>query len=225
MVELFGRIVAEPELVGFLFRDMDMTPAAAGKLSLEELAKLLKEECRRRSEPQAAPAAPPAAAPSGWTAPNAHPGPIEVFCAYSHANEKQRAKMEKHISQLKNDGLISTWHDRKISAGKEWEQQIDEHLNAAKVILLLISGDFLASDYCYGVEMKRAMQRHEAGQALVIPVILRPCDWHSAPFAKLEVLPEKAKAVTDWPTQDHAFTNIAKGLRAAIADLSKKSAE
>ena len=86
------------------------------------------------------------------------PSSINVFCAYSHANERERRRLEKHLSQLKNDNLISTWHDRKIGAGKEWQKEIDKYLESSEIILLLISHDFLSSDYCYGVEMKRAME-------------------------------------------------------------------
>ena len=109
---------------------------------------------------------------------------IEVFFSYSHRDEEMRDELEKHLTILKRDGVITTWHDRRIGAGSEWEGQIDEHLNAAEIILLLISVDFLASDYCHDIELRRAMERHEAGEARVIPVILRTVDWKGAPFGK-----------------------------------------
>ena len=109
--------------------------------------------------------------------------------------------------------------DRKIGAGKEWENEIDKHLNAADIILLLISSDFLASDYCYDVEVQTAMKRHDAGEARVIPIILRPVDWSGAPFSRLQALPKDAKPVTDWPNRDQAFLNVAQGIRAAVEEL------
>src|SRR5438128_1377433 len=101
--------------------------------------------------------------------------PIEVFFSYSHKDEELRDEMANHLSILKRQGVITDWHDRRITAGDEWAGQIDEHLNSAHLILLLISADFIASDYCYDLELTRAMERHEAREACVIPVILRPC--------------------------------------------------
>src|SRR5689334_19666079 len=104
-------------------------------------------------------------------------------------DEKLRDRLEVHLSALKREGLISGWHDRKIGAGTEWKDAIDDNLKAANIILLLISADFLASDYCYDVELRHAMEQHEQGNARVIPVILRPCDWKKTIFAKLQPLP------------------------------------
>ena len=108
---------------------------------------------------------------------------IELFYSYAHADEPMRKKLEKHLATLHQQGLIASWHDRMIGTGTEWEQQIDEHLNRAQIILLLISANFLASPYCSGIEMKRAMERHKANEARVIPVILRPVHWKDVPFA------------------------------------------
>src|SRR5579871_1216010 len=139
--------------------------------------------------------------------------PMELFYSYSHKDEELRETLETHLSPLKRQGVIAGWHDRRISAGTEWADQIDEHLNSAQIILLLISADFLASDYCYDKEMTRAMERHEAGAARVIPIILRPCDWHGAPFGKLQALPKDAKPITDWSNRDAAFLDVAQGIR------------
>ena len=146
---------------------------------------------------------------------------VELFYAYSHRDEELREQLENHLSILRREGVITDWHDRKISAGREWEGEIHEHLNTAHIILLLISSDFLASDYCYDVEMKRAMERHDAEEARVIPIILRSVDWEGGPFGKLLALPRDANAVTLWENQDEAFTNIARGIRKAVEDLNQ----
>lgn len=148
------------------------------------------------------------------------PGPIEVFYSYAHADEVLRDELDKHLSILKRGGVIQDWHDRRIGAGTEWAGQIDAHLNTAHIILLLISADFLASDYCYDVEMTRAMERHHAGEARVIPVILRPVDWQGAPFGKLQALPTDARPVTSWANRDEAFKDVAQGIRAAVAEIT-----
>lgn len=145
--------------------------------------------------------------------------PIEVFFSYSHADERLRDKLEIHLSALKREGLVEAWHDRQIGAGEEWKGQIDSHLNVAKIILLLISADFVASDYCYDIEVRRALERHSEATARVIPVILRPADWKHAPFADLAALPRDGRAVTTWTNRDAAFHDIAAGIRRAIAEL------
>jgi TIR domain len=146
--------------------------------------------------------------------------PLEVFYSYSHKDEALRNELETHLALLKRAGVITGWHDRKITAGSEWKGKISEHLNSAKVILLLISSDFLASDYCYDVETKRALWRHFRGLVRVIPVILRACDWHIAPLSKLQALPTDGTPITSWSNKDEAFTNVAKGIREAIREIT-----
>jgi hypothetical protein len=145
--------------------------------------------------------------------------PIKVVFSYSHKDESLRDELAKHLSLLKRQGVITEWHDRRITAGQEWVRDIDLHLDTSQIVLLLISADFLASDYCYSIEMQQALGRHERGEAKVIPVILRDVDWEDAPFAKLQALPKDAKPVTSWHNTDEAFADIARGIRKAIKEL------
>jgi len=145
--------------------------------------------------------------------------PVELFFSYSHKDEELRDQLATHLSTMKRRGVIRDWHDRRIIAGQEWDKKIDERMNRAAVILLLISADFLASDYCYDVEVTNAMRRHDAGDAVVIPVILRPCDWKDAPFGKLQALPKDAKPITLWENPDVAFLDVANGIRRAVEKL------
>ena len=133
-----------------------------------------------------------------------------------------RDALEPHLTLLKRQGFIASWHDRRIIAGQEWKGQIDSHLNEADIILLLVSADFLASDYCYAVEMQRALERHQSGQACVIPIIIRSVDWSGAPFAKLQALPKDATAVASWKNTDEAWTDVAEGIRQAAEELRKR---
>jgi hypothetical protein len=144
------------------------------------------------------------------------PDPIDLFFSYSHKDEVLRDELAAHLKLLERQAVIRGWHDRRIDAGGDWKQTIDEHLESAGIVLLLISANFLASDYCYDLEMKRALERRETGSAVVIPVILRPCDWTQAPFAKLQALPRDGKAVTSWLNRDEAWTNVAQGIRGAV---------
>lgn len=142
-----------------------------------------------------------------------------VFFSYSHKDEALRDQLETHLALLRNQGLIEAWHDRRIVAGDEFDDTILARIAAADIILLLVSSDFISSPYCYSREMMKAMERHDSGAARVIPVILRPCDWTSAPFGKLLAAPRDGKAVTSWPDRDEAFTDVAKQVRRAVEAL------
>ena len=146
-------------------------------------------------------------------------GPMDLFYSYFHKDEEMRDELETHLALLKRKGTISGWRERRIAAGQEWKGKINERVNSARVILLLVSADFVASDYCRDMELSRALERHQAREAVVIPVILRPCDWHNAPFGKLEALPEDGKPVSRWPTTSEAFLDVARGIREAVENL------
>ena len=144
---------------------------------------------------------------------------VELFFSYSHRDEDLRDELETHLAMLKNEGVIRGWHGRQITPGQEWDGKIDEHLNSAGIILLLASPTFLASRYCYDIEVARAMERHEAGEARVIPIILRPCEWQHAPFSKLQALPTGTIPITRWPDRDEAFLNVTQGIRRAVEEM------
>ena len=148
--------------------------------------------------------------------------PLQVFFAYAPEDEELRNKLARHLTQLQRDGLIQAWYDHQITAGTEWKGQIDEHLASAKLILLLISADFLASDYTNDVEVKSAMDRHASKQARVVPIILRACDWQDAPFGKLKSFPSNRTPVTSWDNQDEAFTDIVQGIKWIIQPSSAR---
>ncbi|MDZ8077511.1 MAG: SUMF1/EgtB/PvdO family nonheme iron enzyme [Nostoc sp. DcaGUA01] len=144
---------------------------------------------------------------------------LKVFFSYSHADEPLKNELVKHLGILKRQGVISTWDDREIPPGGEWNQLINENLNTADIILLLVSADFIHSEYCWGVEVTTAIQRHEVGEACVIPIILRNVDWQSAEFGKLQALPKNGLPVKSWNNQDDAFTNVAQGIKSAAKQL------
>lgn len=148
-----------------------------------------------------------------------------LFFSYSHKDEPLRDELEVHLAMLKREGAIQAWHDRKIVAGDEIDRAIDERINGADVILVLVSPDFLASSYCYDVELKRALTRHEAGEARVIPVILRPCDWHNTPFAKLLAAPKDGKPITRWSDRDEGFLAVVRQIRQALNQKSRPQNE
>jgi internalin A len=144
---------------------------------------------------------------------------LRLFYSYSHKDEILRDELETHLKLLQRQGLIESWHDRRIAPGQEWKDEIDSNLERADIILLLISADFIASDYCYDIEMTRALEQYAAKKAEVIPIILRDCSWQSAPFGKLQALPKDAKAITDkdaWYSHDPAWTDVERGIATVI---------
>jgi tetratricopeptide (TPR) repeat protein len=145
--------------------------------------------------------------------------PLKLFYCYAREDKALRDELDIHLSSLKRQNLVTSWYDGEIGPGTEWEKEIDKQLRSAHIILLLITPHFMASDYCYGTEMKRALERHQDGTARVIPVILRRTFWDGAPFRQLQVLPTDAKPVTQWTDRDEAFWDITVGIHKAILDL------
>lgn len=151
-----------------------------------------------------------------------HQQAMRVFCSYSHKDENLRNKLETHLKLLQRRGLIETWHDRKIEAGDDWKRKIDDNLERADIILLLVSADFIASEYCYAKEMKRALERHEKNEALAIPIIVRDVSLKGAPFADLQYLPKDGKPIMKWTSKDSAWRNVSEGIERVIEVLRKK---
>lgn len=149
---------------------------------------------------------------------------IKIFYSYSHADEDLKNELDKHLAMLKRNELIDVWNDRALVAGQDWDESIKRELLAADIIISLISADFLSSNYIWDVELKEAMRRNEAKEAVLVSVILRPCEWKDAPFAKWQLLPRNALPVVKWPDIDSAFVNVVKGLKQVI-DLVKKRKE
>ena len=124
---------------------------------------------------------------------------------------------------MRRGGLIAEWHDRKLEAGDAWKGEIDRHLTSADIVLLLVSADFIASDYCWGEEMTKALARHERGDARVIPIILRHCRWRSTPLASLQAVPRDAKPVKSWPDEDEAFDDVVGAIERAVHSARQKA--
>jgi TIR domain len=153
------------------------------------------------------------------------PNPVNVFFCYAPEDEDLRAELEKHLALLSRQGYVRGWSSRRLGAGAEWRGEIDRRLDEADAVLLLVSADFLASDYLFDVELRRALERHRTEGTKVISIILRPCDYRykGSPLAEVEeVLPREAdgakpRPVTEWSSRDAAFTNVAEKLRRIFA--------
>ena len=149
------------------------------------------------------------------------PPGVLVFISYAHVDDALRAGLRTHLSTLEREGLVQAWDDREILGGDAWADEIDARLNRADVILLLVTADFINSQYCYGKELARALERHDdpRDRAIVMPIILRKCDWESTLFAKLQALPDGARPMSEWKTADDYYTAVTKGLRQRLRRL------
>lgn len=147
---------------------------------------------------------------------------LTAFISYSHEDEKHRERLEKQLKVLQRSNILSTWNDRRISVGAELDKEIRQHVEEDDLIILLVSPDFIASDYCYDKEMQRALERHDADDAVVVPVILRPCDWKNTRLSSLLAAPRDGLAITKWPDQDEAFLDVAQAIRVAANRLLER---
>jgi hypothetical protein len=143
-----------------------------------------------------------------------------LFFSYSHKDEMFRDELETHLSILKRQGIIETWHDRKIDAGSELDGTISQNIESADIVLLLVSPYFLASNYCYDVECQRALERHKEGMAKVIPIIINPCDWKNTPLAGLLATPADGKPITKYANYHDAFLEITTAIRSVAGKIS-----
>lgn len=127
--------------------------------------------------------------------------PLKVFISYAHKDERFKLELDEHLSPLRHSGLIEAWSDGEIYAGTDWNQAIATHLSAADVILLLISPAFLSSTYIYRIELEKAMERHNSGGAMVIPILVEDCYWQVAAFSKIQSLPSGMKSIASYTTK------------------------
>jgi len=144
------------------------------------------------------------------------PVAVRLFYSYSSRDEQLRVELEKHLSLLVRSGVLAPWSFRCIEAGSSWQREISKELDASDIILLLISSDFLASNYCWDIEMQFALAKEQSGSAVVVPVILRDCDWQSSELGRLQALPQDGRPVVHWRPRDKAWTDVARRLRTRI---------
>lgn len=145
---------------------------------------------------------------------------VQVFISYSHKDEVLKDELLKHLAALKRSKCISEWNDRKILAGQTLDSKIDENIKKANIILLLISSDFIASDYCYEKEMSLALEREKSNEVHVVPVIMRHCDWQSSPFSHLLACPKDGRPIMSFEDKDEGFADVAITLRKLVEDIA-----
>ena len=150
---------------------------------------------------------------------------LRLFYSYTHKDEPYRQELEAHLSVLVRKKVIHEWHDRKILPGQEWEGEIDNNIHSADIILLLISADFINSDYCISKEVSIAIDRHNSGASAVIPIVLRPCLWLETSLSKLQALPKDAKPISTWNNFDEAWLNVSQGIKDVAESIRSRNEE
>ncbi len=143
----------------------------------------------------------------------------KVFISYAHKDEDFKNELIEHLSILKRTNMIEEWNDRKITAGQEWDKEISMHLEKADIILFLVSASFINSDYCYDIEVKRAIEKHESKDAILIPIVIRAVNWSGTDFSKIQGLPKDALAVSSWENRDEAWVDVVEGIKKSINNL------
>ena len=148
--------------------------------------------------------------------------PISIFASYAPQDAPLEQELKEHQRPLQREGWIELWPDRDMSVATGWEQQSSKHLQTAQIILLLVSIDYLNSDYCRDIEMKQALERHQRREVRLLPILLRPCFWDSSPLGKLQVLPRNGQPVTTWSHREAAWLDVVQTLRRVVDQLLRE---
>jgi hypothetical protein len=145
---------------------------------------------------------------------------VRALISYSHKDEQHRQSLVSALATALRNRELEIWSDHCITAGQEIDDSILVQLKEADVIFLLVSQDFIASDYCYKTELEIALERHSNERCLVVPIVVRPTDLQGVPFQSIKMLPMDARAVSTWENVDEAWLNVARGVREAIKGLA-----
>ncbi len=151
--------------------------------------------------------------------------PIEVFISYSKNDLPRLEELIAHLSNLQRENLISVWYDRQMTAGEEWSDEINERLNSARMVFLLVSRNFLSSKYCFDVELPRIIERQDKDDVVVVPILISACEWEKAAFSQYQLLPSNRVPVASWSNTDEAFRDVVIGIRKAVEKLRGESEE
>ena len=144
---------------------------------------------------------------------------IKVFCSYSDEDRPFQERLEKHLTSLVRIGSVLVWDKHKVKPGQEHRREIDEQLKQARLILLLISSNFISSDDCYASDLVKALQRYQDDKIRVIPILLKPCTWDELAFSPFQVLPRNRVPVSLWKNRDLAFTHIVEEIKTVVQEL------
>ncbi len=141
---------------------------------------------------------------------------VKIFISYCHCDERYAKKLINHLSVLVKNKLVEYWYDRCIDGGQLWNKKIMDELNDSQIVILLVSADFLALQFCYDIEYKLAEEKNKK----IVPIIVRPCSWHLSPIGQYQAYPKDGKPIENFSNQDTAFTCIINKLNDLIKSTS-----
>jgi len=145
----------------------------------------------------------------------------KLFISYAHEDELHLKQLTNRVKGLERQELIESWSDNEILPGMDWDDEIKSQLADADVIIFLISPDFIASEYIHKVELKNAVKRHNESEVIIIPVVIRPCDFSSLEIKKFQALPKGAKPISKWEDKDDAWLDVLQGIKKVINNIDK----
>ena len=146
-------------------------------------------------------------------------GPLRLFLSYAHEDRNILEELRKHLAPLRHEQVVTDWYDRELVPGQSWNHRIQEQLESSHLVLVIVTADFVASDYAYGQELNRALELHDTGLLRLIPVIARNCLWQNLPLARIQVLPEGAVPISRWQDRDDAYVSVVTGVERAAREI------
>jgi len=151
-------------------------------------------------------------------------GALKVFLSYSHVDEKWKDTLITSLAILKHNKLIKIWHDRGIKAGDDWGNEIEEALNQSQIVFLLISPEFIASEYCYLIETQKAIERHSCKRSRVIPIFVRSTLDEGASYLHLQGFPKDRKPLNSFGkavTDNKGIQEVAKAISDIVYEIHR----
>jgi hypothetical protein len=142
-----------------------------------------------------------------------------LFLSYAHEDRDIVAELRKHLAPLQHEQIVTDWYDLELMPGDDWDREILSQLASSDLVIVMISADFLASNYAYGRELRLALNLHDQERVHLLPVIGRNCKWQNLPFARLQVLPEGAVAINSWQSRDDAFVSVVLGVERVAREI------
>lgn len=148
--------------------------------------------------------------------------PVDLFISYSSADRDALTRLRTHLRPLEREGLITPWSDRLLLVGDKFDERIKAELRKARLIAMILSPDFLASEYVNDVELEIAVQRHQEGTARIIPIVYRQCRWRNTPLGHLQATPTDGRPVlsASWTDKDEAWNVVTDDVARAVSSLS-----
>lgn len=146
-------------------------------------------------------------------------GTLKAFFSYAHEDVDVVVNLHKHLAPLRHEEIVEFWYDRDLLPGENWDDAIASRLEDADIVVVVISSDFVSSEYAYGKELGRALELHDRGQLRVVPVIARNCRWQNLPIGSLQALPESGRPIVSWTNRDDAYVSVALGIEEVARQL------